>query len=84
METGAATDDGEVVPVSSKGENSGLSTGAKAGIAVSSIVGAALIVAAIFFALRRRGQKSKAVVEVSPQSEMRKETASFHSGETMH
>lgn len=64
-----------------------MSGGAKAGIAVGSIVGAALIFGLVFLAFSRKGRKEDAEgagVEKQQQEILKKDTASIGSGETAH
>ncbi|KAL2067589.1 hypothetical protein VTL71DRAFT_2014 [Oculimacula yallundae] len=64
--------------------NNGMSAGAKAGIAVGAIVGAALIAGLAFFALRRKRSTPKDAEAQPPMGKVVSRSASIGSAQTAH
>lgn len=81
--TGAVSSSEPTVAAEEK-SSGGLSTGAKAGIAVGAIVGAALIAGVAFFALRRKRSAPKDAEAQPPMGKVVSSAASIGSAQTAH
>lgn len=82
--TGTATSAKPTVAEEEEKSSGGLSTGAKAGIAVGAIVGAALIAGFAFFALRRKRSTPKDAEAQPPMGKVVSHAASIGSAQTAH
>lgn len=82
--TGAVSSSEPTVAAEEKSSGGGLSAGAKAGIAIGAIVGAAMVAGIAFFALRRRRSAPKDTEAQPPMGKVVSSSASIGSAQTAH